>query len=484
LWYTQTMRDARQWWLGIVAIAFACGGDGSSDSARPNFLILIADDQTAATFGAAGDPVAQTPRLDSLATEGVRFSNAFVTTSICSPARASYLTGQYVRRHGVSGNPNPLPRDAVSFASKLRAAGYDTAYVGKWHMGDVAEPRPGFAWTASFAGQGRYEDCEFWVGDRLRETRGNVDEVSTGFAIEFLRRPRHAPFLMVVGYKGLHVPRSVPERFEPLYQDASIAMPVNSRALAPYPRRTEHAALRENGAPPLGKAGFAIAEDWAARFDRGAYDVPRARQLETARKYYRSLTALDDAVGRLLDELDHRDLADNTVVVYVGDNGTHLFAHGMVGKRSAYEESMRVEMLVRDPGVPSARGARTLDELILNIDLAPTLLDRAGVPIPATMQGRSWLPLLEGAVSDWRDAFVYEYYSGRFPFLPTMLAVRTRDAKLVTYPGYPSWTQLFDLARDPAERTDLASEPERAAQRRALHERLAALEAEIGPRLE
>ena len=474
------MRGVRNEWIGVVLLALACGGNAGNGEARPNFLILIADDQTGATLGAAGDPVARTPRLDALAAGGVRFSNAFVTTSICSPARASYLTGQYVRRHRVVGNPNPLPRDAVTFASLLGSHGYDTAYVGKWHMGDVAEPRPGFAWTASFAGQGRYEDCEFYVGDSLRPTRGNVDEVSTDFAIDFLQRPRDAPFLMVVGYKGLHAPRSVPERFESLFQDASIPPPPNWSALAPYPRRTEHDAI-EQGKTRTKRSRFAIAEDWTDGFDRDAHDVSRARYLRTARKYYRSLTALDDAVGRLLDALEQSGQADDTVVVYVGDNGTHLYAHGMVGKRSAYEESMRVEMLVRDP---QAEGGRTLDPLVLNVDLAPTLLERAGVPVPAAMQGQSWLPLLHDGETDWRDAFVYEYYSGVFPFVPIQFAIRTRDAKLVTYPGYPSWTQLFDLARDPAEAHDLASLPERAEQRRTLLEKLHELEAELGPRID
>jgi arylsulfatase A-like enzyme len=471
------MHDVRLGWLAIAACALLACGDATRQSG-PNFLILIADDQAAATLGAAGDAVAHTPRLDALAAEGVRFRNSFVTTSLCSPARASYLTGQSVRRHGLADNFTPLPEGVPTFASELSRAGYETGYVGKWHLGERAEARPGFGFSASFGGQGRYFDCPFYVAGRVRETTGHVDDVSTDFAVEFLRRPRSAPFALVVGFKGLHVPRTPPERLEGLFEDTRFEPPANLEALPPYPRRDEYAVL----AGAEGE-GFQLPQGWARGFDRTAHAIRDAQLQRAARKYYRSLAAVDDNVGRLLDEIDELGLRDDTVVVYLSDNGTHRYAQSMTGKRSAYEESMRVETLVRDPR--SAHGARTVDALVLNIDLAPTLLDLAGLEIPASMQGRSWRPLLEGTGGGtWRDAFLYEYYRGSFPYVPTHFALRTRTAKLVHYPGYPGWTQLFDLRRDPGEASNLAADPQRASELAGLRDRLAALERQLGPRLE
>jgi arylsulfatase A-like enzyme len=479
MWYKRAMRQGRGAWLGIAACLLVACGD-AVPARGPNFVVIMSDDQTGGTLGVEGDPVARTPRLDRLAAEGVRFSNAFVTTSLCSPSRASYLTGQYVRRHGIAQNPQPLPGDATTYASLLRAAGYETAYVGKWHLGSVAAPRPGFDWTASFGGQGRYEDCEFWVGDGIRSTSGHVDDVSAGFAIDFLRRSRSTPFLLVVGLKSLHTPRTPPERFEHLYEGLRLDPPANADARAPYPLREQYDVMIAAGRASADR--FAVAEHWRAAAERDDASVPLQRAEKLARKYYRSQATVDDVVGRLLDAIDELGLRDDTVVVYLSDNGIHLFSHGMVGKRSAYDESMRVEAIVRAPALTP--GGRTVDELVLNVDLAPTLLDLAGVPASASMQGASWRPLLEGAPGvPWRDDFLYEYYQGAYPFVPTMFAVRTRTAKLVRYPGYPSWTELFDLEADPGETRNLATDPARAAQRARLEERLAALERALGPRL-
>lgn len=468
-------------WLGLLALALGCDAGPSVDP-RPDIVVLIADDLASGTVGAAGDPHARTPRLDALAAEGVRFENAFVTTSLCTPARASYLTGQYVRQHGVVGNASRFPAGAVTYASQLRSAGYETGYVGKWHTADPAEPRPGFDWTASFAGQGRYRDADFFVGDadrgEIRTRPGHVDEASTDLAIGFVERERRAPMLLVVGYKALHVPREVPPRFEGLFADAEIAPPPNFGARPPFPRRDELDALSGGAADG---AAETLPDDWAARFDRASFDPSPDRVETLARKYYRSLAALDAAVGRLLDVLARRERANRTIVVLVGDNGSHRYEHGMVGKRSAYEASMGVEMLVRAPGAPP--GTRR-DELVLDIDLAPSLLALASAAPPASMQGRSWVPLLRGEPApDWRDAFVYEYYRAGFAYLPTIIALRTRTEKLVTYPGHPHWTELFDLDEDPWERRNLARTPARRDRITALERRLAALERELGPRL-
>jgi arylsulfatase A-like enzyme len=351
--------------------------------------------------------------------------------------------------------------------------------MGKWHIGGVRGRPIGFGHVASFAGQGRYLDCPFWIDGQPRSTSGHVDDVATQLSIDFLRRPRAGPFLLVLGFKGAHAPREPPARFEDLYRDAEISWPANLNARPPYPRRQEHAALAE--AAGVDTKRFVAPEDWQRGIDRAAFDVPEPRRARARRRYYETLAGVDDNVGRVLDALDELSLADDTLVVYVSDNGAHLYAHGMADKRSAYEESMRVLTLVRYP--KHARPDTTIDELVLNVDLAPTLLDFAGLPSPETVQGASWRGLLEDRSEGWRDAFVYEFYGGaRFLFVPSLIAIRTREAKWIDYLDRPSWAELFDLVRDPGETLNLAGEAARGGEIDALQHRLAQLEAEIGPR--
>jgi len=463
--------------LGLAIGTLACAEQIRDP--RPSIVVLIADDHAAESLGAAGHPWLRTPNLDRLAREGASFTNAFVSTSLCAPARASFLTGQYVRRHGVIDNGTPLAEGAETFATLLTGAGYDSAYVGKWHIGGVRGRPVGFGHVASFAGQGRYRDCPIWIDGQLTPTSGHIDDVSTQLAIDFLQRPRDGPFLLVLGFKGAHAPREPPARFADLYRDAEIAWPANLRARPPYPRRQEHAALAQEVGVDVD--GFVAPENWARGIDRVAFDVPEPQRARGRRRYYETLTGVDDNVGRLLDALDRLSLAEDTIVVYVSDNGAHLYAHGMADKRSAYEESMRVVTLVRYPN--HVQPGTTIDELVLNVDLAPTLLDFAGLPRPATMQGESWRGLLEERAVEWRDAFVYEFYQGKhFRFVPSLIAIRTREAKWIDYLGRPSWVEFFDLVGDPGETVNLADEAARRDEIAMLQRRLAQLEAELGPR--
>lgn len=474
---TRGLHPAALCCLGLAIASLACLEKVRDP--RPGIVVLIADDHAAESLGAAGHPWLRTPSLDRLAREGVRFTNAFVSTSLCAPARASFLTGQYVRRHGVVDNGTPLAEDAETFATLLTAAGYDSAYVGKWHIGGVRGRPTGFVHVASFAGQGRYRDCPFWIDGKPTPTSGHVDDVSTQLAINFLKRPRDGPFLLVLGFKGAHAPREPPARFEDLYRDAEISWPANLRARPPYPRRQEHAALAEAAGVDVDR--FIAPERWKQGIDRVAFDVPEARRARGRRRYYETLTGVDDNVGRVLDALDQLSLTDETIVVYVSDNGAHLYAHGMADKRSAYEESMRVVTLLRYPD--HVQPGKTIDELVLNVDLAPTLLDFAGLPSPAAMQGESWRGLLEGRSGGWRDAFVYEFYRGKhFRFVPSLIAIRTREAKWIDYLDRPSWAELFDLVDDPGETVNLSGEAARRDEVAALQRRLAQLEAELGPR--
>jgi arylsulfatase A-like enzyme len=401
---------------------------------RPNFLFIYSDDQRWDALGVVqreqGDrarfPWIQTPNMDRLAAEGVRFRNAFVVNSLCSPSRACFLTSRYSHLNGVANNHTPFAVDSVTYATLLRNAGYTTGYIGKFHMGKQSGQRPGFDYSASFVGQGRYMDCPFEINGTSTSTTGWVDDVSTNFAIEFLKKNQAKPFCLAIGYKSPHGPWEAPARLKDKYAAVEPKSVPNAGTLAPY------------RGPAPGKKGGGPA-------------------LEKVRDYFRVIAGVDENVGRLLATLDELRLAENTVVIYTSDNGYYLGEHGLGDKRSAYDESMRIPFLVRYP--KSGGKGKAVDGMVLNIDLAPTLLDFADVAVPKEMQGRSWRPLLEGRAVDWRKAFFYEYFFERNYATPTVLAVRTDTAKLITYPGHAEWTELFDLRADPYEMKNLAGDP-------------------------
>ncbi|MBI4625625.1 MAG: sulfatase [Verrucomicrobia bacterium] len=423
---------------------------------KPNFLFVYTDDQRWDALGVVQRemggqgrfPWMLTPHMDRLADEGVRFRNAFVTLSLCAPSRAAFLTGRYNHLNGVAGNRTPFPENSVTHATLLRAAGYKTAYIGKWHMGQQRGQRPGFDYSASFIGQGRYWDCPFEINGEAKPTQGWVDDVSTDFAIEFMKQQREKPFSLVVGFKATHGPFDPPERAKNRFADATARPVPNLNLRAPY-RETAEAQNAKDAAATKANPG------------------PAGLNLG----YFRCVSAADDNLGRLLKALDDLGLANDTVVVFTSDNGYYHGEHGLGDKRSAYDESLRIPLLVRYPRlVPKGR---TLDEMALNIDLAPTFLDLAGVAVPRAMQGRSWRPLLVGVRTDWRKAFLAEYFAeNAFPTTPTLVALRTTNAKLIKYPGHDEWTEVFDLAADPYETKNLARDP-------AHRDRVARLEAEF-----
>jgi arylsulfatase A-like enzyme len=444
---------ARISWLALVAVLSLVSCFGRLLAAdRPNFLFIYTDDQRWDALGVvqreqgekARFPWFQTPHLDRLASEGVRFRNAFVVNSLCAPSRSVYLTGRYSHLNGVANNHTPFPSEnvPVTWSSLLRQAGYSTGYIGKFHHGQQAGQRPGFDFSASFLGQGRYTDCPFEVNGATTQTTGWVDDVSTDFAIDFLSKNRDKSFALVVGYKAAHGPFQPPPRLADKYEGKEARPTPNIGIPAIYSGKFAGGAVKAK-AKPKDKAG----------------DEPKAKAggSNMLRGYFGCLAAVDENVGRLLARLDELKLAENTVVVFTSDNGFYLGEHNLGDKRSAYDESIRIPLLVRYPKMVE-RG-RLDDRLVLNLDLAPTFLDLAGVPIPPSMQGRSWRRLLEDGVANGRDAFFYEYFYERSYAIPTVLAVRTRTAKLIKYPGHDDWTELFDLAHDPYETKNLASDP-------------------------
>ncbi len=420
---------------------------------RPNFIFIYTDDQRYDCLGSVqeeqGDkarfPWLETPNLDKLAKEGVRFKNAFVVHSLCTPSRASFLTGQYTHQHEIFTNFTNFPATMDHWGSLLTDAGYQTAYVGKWHMGEQSGQRPGFSYSASYLGQGVFFDCPFEVNGKKTSTNGWVDDVSTDYALDFIKENKEGNFAVAIGYKSAHVPFLPPPKFENIYKNGEMMGPAQNHTDFPIYLGRVHLAKPEHLKP----TGNVLTEDYI--------------------NYFRTLTAIDDNIGKIMDFLKQEGLDENTMIIYTSDNGYHFGEHGIGDKRSAYEVSMKIPMIIWYPGM-QVKG-EVLNGMALNIDAAPTILDMASVTIPAQMQGKSLRPVLEDEANRVRDQFLYEYFfsytditdyeiqTANPPITPTIVALRTEEAKLITYPGR-TWVELFDLKNDPYERENLAYDPD------------------------
>lgn len=425
---------------------------------KPNILFIYTDDQSYEALSLVqkelGDkgrfPWLQTPNMDRLAAEGVRFRNAFVVNSLCSPSRAVNLTGRYNhdQGNGIASNFRAFPIHNITHATLLQAAGYTTGYVGKWHMGNQRE-RPGFDFAASYISHGRYDSAPFIVNGKDVPTKGWVDDVATDYAIEFINQQKDSakPWSLILGFKTPHGPWEPPARTKNLYAGELARGIPNLNTPPPYLEKT----------PRSGK--------------------PVPATTPTNLDYFRCVKAVDDCVGRLLAALEQSGFAPNTIVIFTSDNGVYLGAHASGDKRSAYDESLRVPFLVRYPALGTAARGRIVDEMVLNLDLAPTLLDFAGVAVPQEMQGQSWRSLLTDSPSSWRQSWFYEYFAEdqKNARVPDVTAVRTTDAKLIKYVGFDQWTELFDLKADPYETKNLINDPAAAALKTKLiaeHDRL------------
>ncbi|HEX8352370.1 MAG TPA: sulfatase [Pyrinomonadaceae bacterium] len=425
----------------------------AAQTRRPNVVFVITDDQRWDSLGATGHPFAKTPHIDRLAREGVLFRNFFVTTPLCSPSRASFLTGQYARRHRVVNNDR-LGQDVIShtletFPRRLRESGYETAFVGKWHMGFDDSRRPGFDHWVSFKGQGTYIDPVVNVDGRQLQLDGYMTDILNRRALDFVNRPRSKPFLLILAHKALHVPYLPARRHESLYGGARHVPPASAdEDLSGKP------VLRRSVEPA----------DWAA-VEGVAPEPPESRRGRgrdrdsVVRDQLRTLAAVDEGVGRLLGALRGRGQLDDTVFIFTSDNGYLLGEHGQFdNKRFAYEESIRVPFILRYPRLAAA--GRTVDALTLNIDVAPTLLDLAGAGPLEEAQGRSLTPLLRGVRAGWRESFLAEYFLEKVaPRAPTWQAVRTSRWKYISYAGLEGMDELYDLQGDPQETRNLFNDP-------------------------
>ncbi len=453
------------------ALALVLLAAGASAGPRPNVVFVMADDHAAHAISAYGSRVNETPSLDRIAREGMLFRNAFVTNSICTPSRAAILTGAYSHRNGVPVF-NRFDGSQPTVATLLQAAGYHTGMIGKWHLG--SDP-VGFDRWEILPGQGVYRDPVLYTATGETTYSGRyVTDVITDLGIDFIRRrPKDRPFFLMLHHKAPHREWTPDERHRRMFEGRTIPEPPT--LWDDYETRTD--ALRENRQR--------VADDLTPRDLKRepppgleGRDLARWQYQRYMQDYLACVQSVDDNVGRLLDFLKESGLERDTIVVYTSDQGFFLGDHGLYDKRFMYEESLRMPVLVRWPQVIRP-GSRT-EALALNLDFAPTFLEAAGARVPASMQGRSLVPLLRGeAPADWRTAIYYRYYHdpGHHD-TRAHYGVRTATHKLIHFWTKGQW-ELFDLRADPAELRNLYGRPGQEAVTAELKATLARLRAEL-----
>lgn len=437
---------------------------------RPNIIVVLVDDLRWDELGCTGHPFARTPNIDRIAYEGARFRNAFCTTPLCSPVRASLLTGLYTHHHGILDNTDRSKQShqLMTFPRLLHEAGYETAYVGKWHMGNDDSTRPGFDFWVSMKGQGTSFDPVLNVnGEQIRHN-GHTTDALNAHANEFVQRKREKPFCLYIAHKALH-----PELIQ--YDDGSISDPSAARFL-PAKR---HENLYADDAIPR-RFNVTDTLEGKAALQREIEGLPPlSRETgtpdDTVRDRLRMLAAVDEGLGILLDSLEQIGQLDNTVIVVTSDHGYWYGEHGLsVERRLAYEEAIRIPLLIRYPRL--VMQACIIDEFALSIDLSPTLLDLAGTAPAAPLDGRSLVPLLQGTTpQDWRSSFLVEYNTDTvFPRVRNMgyKTVRTERWKYIRYNDLDGMDELYDLKVDPYEMRNLIGDPKLTPVRKRLCEEL------------
>lgn len=420
----------------------------SAPGEKLNFLFILTDDQRFDAMSCAGHPFLKTPNLDWLARTGVRFTNAFVTTSLCSPSRASFLTGKYAHLHGVLNNLTPWQESNQTFLELLKSAGYYTGFIGKWHMPGKALPDlygagkvDEFISFTAMGGQGIYFDCPMFKNGKAISTRGYITEVLNNFAIDFFQRAQDKNFCLYLSHKSVHTPFQTLAPFKDKYKNQELNLP---------------SEYREQGL------------NFKYCFLHPASGLLSKTNMEAElRKYYEAIEAFDSSLARIFEELERLKLMERTVIIFASDNGHFWGEHRLIDKRFAYEEGIRIPFIIRAPAIGCKPGS-LIEEMVLNIDLAPTVLDLGGVEIPETVQGRSIKPLLAGKKEGWRKSWLYEYFYDPPYLVPDLIAVRTQEMKYVRYAKDKLPEELFELNTDPTEKSNLAKNPAYALQKQEL----------------
>jgi N-acetylglucosamine-6-sulfatase len=451
----------------LAGLSLSCGTIRAAEAQKPNIVFILVDDLRRDALGCMDHPFLKTPNIDRIAKEGALFKNAFTTISICSPSRAGFLTGTYPQVNGVKRNEKTDPDPSVPNMGQLfQQAGYDTAFIGKWHMKPGAEPRPGFDHWLSFDGQGIYNDPLLNENGRDFQQKGYMTDILTDHAVNWMKKDRPKPFFLCLSHKAVHMTFTPAQRHTGLYSDADMPEPPYWQdTLAGKPEWQRAAWVRGNSR-----------KDWIANNNRPVPGMlppepwkphPTGMRL----KYYQTLSAVDDSVATVFQTLEKTGELDNTVIVFASDNGFVVPDEKRIrsDKRVANDQSIRIPFLMRYPS--SVRPGSTIEKMVLNIDLLPTLLDFAGASIPEQIQGRSFKPLLTGQPVEWRQSFLYQYFMEDWvPGIPGVQCVRTEKWKYMRYPDIKEQTELYktlddmdelyDLQNDPHELHNLARNPE------------------------
>jgi arylsulfatase A-like enzyme len=447
-------------YLTLLMLSFnaAIAANSIEENNKPNILILYADDWRHDVLGAAGHPVVQTPSLDKLASEGIRFTNNYVTTSICGVSRASLFTGQWMSRHGNRSFKMWDTPWSQTFPGILRENGYYLGHVGKWHNRPF--PKENFDF-------GRVYHGKHWYRVKGEEQQVHVTQRNENDAMEFLRqRPKDKPFCLTVAFFATHAEDSHPLQFLPqpetlsLYEGIEIPVPTNATQ-ASWERLPDFFTSENEGR-----------NRWRWRFD-----TPEKYQ-SMMKNYYRLATEVDTTSGRILKELEAQGVLENTLVIFTTDNGYYHAEHGLADKWYPHEESIRVPLIIKDPRMSPSRKNTTNDQMTLNVDLASTILTAAGIAPPERMQGRDLSPLyLAGNKPQWRNEFFYEHPTlGDADFIPASEALVRLDWKYFYWPEQDV-EQLFHLQTDPHEEKDLASNEAYLGKLKEMRQRFAELKA-------
>lgn len=471
--------------LAAVCAALPAAGAGEpvTASKRPDIVFFMTDDQAFdAVSNGARFPFFKMPNLDRLARSGVTFTNAFATTSLCGPSRATCMTGLYSHKTGVPSNDPPVdPSENVTLISEmLQKAGYETAFIGKWHMAPSDEPRRGFDYWISFKGQGVYFDPMLNINGEEFQAKGYTTDILTDYAVDWIgKRPKDKPFALFLWHKAPHEKVESAGRHLGLFQGMELAEPPNYRdtylGKPEWERRGVLYGLHKKvwqeaqGKPVPPEIGI------IKPFDK----LKMGKAFEN---YLRALVAVDESTGRVLDTLDKAGRRENSLILYTSDNGFNIAAHqSPIDKRTMWEESIRIPLVIQFPAEP---GAGTKQQaMVLNVDYAPTILEAAGIPVPADMDGHALQPLASGEMpGNWRKSFLYVYQQEDYaPGIVTMVGVRTDRYKYIRYPEEKEGLdELFDLESDPYELRNAVNDPEYREVLAQMQKELGQLATEVG----
>ena len=464
----------------LPALFFCCSGEKAKPSNElatekiqgitpRNVIFILSDDHRYDFMGFTGKvPELRTPNMDRLALEGAHCVNAFVSTALCSPSRASILTGQYAHTHTIVDNQAPMPADLKFFPQYLQQNGYTTAFIGKWHMGDEDDrPQKGFDHWVSFRGQGDYYNPTLNVdGKKITYSDSSyITDVLTEYAVKWLKSKESSkPFFLYLSHKAVHANFSPAKRHKDSYRSTRVHYPPSMFLTASDTSKTFGLSKKQIKSEVTNlKVNLRDIPDWVRkqRYSWHGVDYMYDNTIDFDsfyRQYLETLLGIDESIGQLLAYLKSTGQDKTTMVIYMGDNGFSFGEHGLIDKRHMYEESMRVPLLVWCPEMIQANSK--ISQMVQNIDIAPTILEVAGIKKPLQMQGESIVPLLQGKEVPWRDKVFYEYYwEDAFPQTPSIFGVRTDRHKYIFNHGVWGINELYDLQNDPYEVYNLIRDP-------------------------